>query len=66
MDDYKYQQRRKKRGDHCCFERIDEAGVGRSVLCGCGTRNPPNKKHKTRIVKRKVKKDTQKEIDESL
>jgi len=55
MDDYKFEQRKKKRGDYCVFSFTDENGVGRSCLCGCGSRTPPNKKHKTRIVKRALK-----------
>lgn len=55
-DDYKFEQRKRKRGEHCVFSFTDQNGVGRSCLCGCGSRTPPNKKHKTRIVKRSLKK----------
>lgn len=55
MDDYKFEQRKKKRGIHCAFGFIDQDGVGRSCLCGCGSRTPPSKKHKARIVKRTLK-----------
>lgn len=52
MDEYKFQQRRKKRGDHCVMAWTDKNGVGQSKLCGCGARTPPTKKHKKRIVRR--------------
>lgn len=66
MDDYKFQQRRKKRGDNCIFSYIDKAGVGRSCLCGCGARTPPAKKYKTRIVKRALKRQEKLIIDELI
>jgi hypothetical protein len=66
MDIYKYQQRRKKRGLHCCFGIIDQDGVPRGRLCGCGFRDEPSKKHKARIVKRTLKEDFQREISEFL
>jgi len=62
MDDYKYEQRRKKRGGHCCFSYIDSNGVERSTLCRCGNRKPVSKKYKTRIVKRSLKVNLLKDI----
>ena len=57
MDDYKFEMRRKKRGDHCVIAYTDENRVGKSCLCGCGTRIPPHIKHKRRIIKRKLDRD---------
>ena len=63
MDDYKLEQRKKKRGGHCVFGFIDPVTkVGRSCLCGCGTRKPVGKKHKARIVKRSIKRMDLKEF----
>lgn len=59
MDDYKYQMRRKKRGRQCLIDK-----GGGSSLCGCGSREPPSKKHKTRIVKRALKANWLRDIDE--
>ena len=57
MDDYKYEQRKHKRGLFCVFGYIDPiTNVEKSCLCGCGVRTSPNKKHKTRMVKRSLKK----------
>lgn len=64
MDNYKFEQRRKTRGAHCVFGYIDESGVGRSCLCGCGWRGQPSKKHKTRIVKRSLKRKLRKIVNE--
>ena len=63
MDDYRFEQRKKKRGDNCIFSWTDKNGVGRSSLCGCGGRTPPSKKHKTRIVKRSLKRSLLKELN---
>lgn len=60
MNEYKFQMRRKKRGDHCLATWRPEGG-----LCGCGGRNPPLKKHKTRIVKRTLANQLRKEINDS-
>jgi predicted adenine nucleotide alpha hydrolase (AANH) superfamily ATPase len=62
MDDYRREQRKKKRGSHCIFGVINENGVGISCFCGCGWRGHPNKKHKRRIVKRALKNAFEKEI----
>ena len=61
MDDYKFEQRRKKRGGNCIFPYVDQNGVQRSCLCGCGTRTEQSKKYKTRIVKRSLKRNFLKE-----
>ncbi len=52
MDEYRFQQRRKKRGLQClvCKQRTD--GTFATGLCGCGHRTPPSKSHKKRIVRR--------------
>jgi hypothetical protein len=63
MDDYRFEQRKKKRGEHCVFSWTDQNGVGRSCLCGCGSRTPPNKKHKKRIVKRFLKRTFLKDLN---
>lgn len=55
MDDYRYEQRRKRKGDHCIFACVSADGVERSHLCGCGSRCEPSKKHKNRIAKRALK-----------
>ena len=64
MDDYRIEQRKRKRGLHCAFSYIDDNGVGRGCLCGCGWRGSPSKKHKTRIVKRALKKQLMKFIED--
>lgn len=64
MDDYRFEQRKYKRGDHCIVSFTDKNGVGRSCLCGCGTRIEPNKKHKKRMVRVALKDQLKKMIDD--
>jgi hypothetical protein len=56
MNEYKYQLRRKKRGQHCLIH-----GSG---LCGCGHRTPPSKKKKTRIVKRTLQQSLRRDLSQ--
>ncbi len=57
MDDYKFEMRKEKRGLHCLIN----FGNG-GMLCGCGCRDRPTKKQKTRIVKRALKNAFNKEM----
>lgn len=63
MNDWKYQRRRRTRGDRCLV--LNRPGLGGAaalcltpayadggMLCGCGHRNGPGKRHKRRIIKR--------------
>jgi len=52
MNEWKFQLRRKKRGEHCLVHGIDNEGNHFGSLCGCGNRTPPSKKYKNRIIKR--------------
>lgn len=61
MDDYRFEQRKYRRGDHCIFT---SATTGKTVLCGCGTRIGPNKKHKKRMVRVALKDQLKKMIDD--
>jgi hypothetical protein len=63
VNEWKYQMRRRKRGEHCAFwgtNQID--GTLYTVLCGCGNRTPPPKSKKTRIVKRELARQLADEI----
>ena len=67
MDDYKFEQRRKKRGDNCIFAAVDQrTGVEYSVLCGCGCRTPPHKKYQKRIVRRALERKLRQHINLDL
>jgi hypothetical protein len=64
MNEWKYQMWRKKRGEHCAVPRLPMAdNRPHSSLCGCGTRTPPPKNKKTRIVKRTMARQLQQEIE---
>lgn len=69
MDDYKYEQRRKKRGEYCvsCGSYVDEK-TGKTIYfgihCGCGDRVPPNKRHKKKIVRRSLKQQLRDRLNE--
>ncbi|MEI8270414.1 MAG: hypothetical protein WCG45_03510 [bacterium] len=64
MNEYRKLQREKKRGGNCIFSLYDETTkVERSVLCGCGYREPIGKKHNNRIVRRKLKLSLEKECE---
>ena len=62
MNEWKFQQRRKKRGTHCTLHGILEDGTPWGRLCGCGTRTEVSKKHKNRIVKRYLKRQLKKNV----
>lgn len=68
MDDYKFQQRRKKRGIHClcCTDAKNPDGTIQhiSFLCGCGSRTPPDKQQKKKIVRNALKEDFRRELDD--
>lgn len=76
MNEYKHQQRRKKRGDHCLVGPYYEEGwmlikgvyywvrLYEGRICGCGSRHAPTKKHKKRIIRRNLKAQLRQEISE--
>lgn len=57
MNEWKYQQRRKKRMGHCL---INAGTWGR--LCGCGGYETPSKAKKARIIKRELSRQLRKQI----
>lgn len=66
MDDYKYEQRKRKRGIQCTLAIHNHiTNSWQTGLCGCGWRGEPGKKHKARIVKRALKKQVEKTIQEN-
>lgn len=60
-NEYKYQQRRRKRGLHCLVGPSACDNYSTGCLCGCGNRTPPGKKHKRRIIRRHLKNEILKE-----
>lgn len=68
MNEYKYQMRRKKRGQHCLIQYQGESAreCGWGMLCGCGCRTPPSKRKKTRIVKRALQRSFDKELNNAM
>lgn len=57
MNDYKFEMRRKKRGEFCLIDKCQfdgdySRGRSRRGLCGCGTRTPPSKNEKNRLIRR--------------
>lgn len=65
MNEWKFQQRLKKRGDWCLMNGIKLDGTPYGCLCGCGLRNLPTKKYKTRIIKRELQNQLRDEIKEN-
>ncbi len=59
VGDYKYQMRRRRRGLHCLIN-----GGTYGKLCGCGHREPPGKKDKTRVVRRILNRELQQRLRE--
>jgi hypothetical protein len=57
VNEWKYQMRRKKRGEFCL---INMGTYGK--LCGCGHRTDPPKREKTRIVKRALRRQLSKDL----
>ncbi len=64
MNEYKYQQRRKKRYDRCCIAGTLADGTDISRFCPCGSMNPPPKKVKKRIVRRFLSRELRNIIQE--
>lgn len=65
-DEYRYQLKRRKRGDYCLIDKCQwdhdySRERSRRGLCGCGTRNPPGKRHKNRIVRRELQRQLTRE-----
>lgn len=65
MNEYKFEQRKKKRGEFCVWAGIATDAKHCSINCDCGSRTPPDKKHRTRIVKRSLKNNLRHIINES-
>jgi hypothetical protein len=65
MDEYRKLQKVKRRGSHCKFSVYDEEKkVERSVLCGCGCRDPISKNDNNRIVRRELQIALRKECED--
>ncbi len=61
MDEWKFQQRRRKRGLHCLVHCVTADGVHHGKLCGCGGRTPPSKRKRARIIKRELARQARRE-----
>jgi len=64
VNDWLYEQRHRKRHQACLLVTRDlyRPGVWHGYLCGCGCMTPPSKAKKTRIIKRTLKRQLEREL----